>query len=279
MPVREDVSDADALADDLAALALHGSTPSGRRSSGGSDPPPYTLIAVPPAASRANGTGVPAVSPFSSSAGIYAVASPTRNGLVHSWATAAHATQGVPGTSVRRVDQQPRQRRSRRGDHWVVFHGLHPGVFDSWQLAKPEVHRVSGALHCKYPSYTAAMEAFSFAATRSWTRTVSPGGGSASRPISYVPLPIRTVDPDTLELTSPNPLQSGQHIEDGKWYFVYKGIRPGIYRSYLESQLNVVGISIAVHDSHTGTLDFAISHFLQAAERGEVAELRPSYVL
>ncbi|KAJ7062088.1 hypothetical protein C8F01DRAFT_1368749 [Mycena amicta] len=264
MPVREDISDADALADDLAALALHGSTPSGRRSSGGSDPPPYTLIAVPPAASRANGTGVPAVSPFSSSAGIYAVASPTRNGLVHSWATAAHATQGVPGTSVRRVD---------------LPHDSEHTDAASRQLAKPEVHRVSGALHCKYPSYTAAMEAFSFAATRSWTRTVSPGGGSASRPISYIPLPIRTVDPDMLELTSPNPLQSGQHIEDGKWYFVYKGIRPGIYRSYLESQLNVVGISIAVHDSHTGTLDFAISHFLQAAERGEVAELRPSYVL
>ncbi|KAJ7775266.1 hypothetical protein B0H14DRAFT_2631871 [Mycena olivaceomarginata] len=76
---------------------------------------------------------------------------------------------------------------------------------------------------------------------------------------------------------NPIPLHPGENIQDNKWYIVYKGICPGVYRSYLESQLNVKGISAATHESVAGTKDFAIAKYLQAVEDGDVAVISPSY--
>jgi hypothetical protein len=45
----------------------------------------------------------------------------------------------------------------------------------------------------------------------------------------------------------------------------------------LESQLNVLGLSSATHDSVEGTLDLAIAKYLQAVEDGDVSIISPAY--
>jgi hypothetical protein len=45
----------------------------------------------------------------------------------------------------------------------------------------------------------------------------------------------------------------------------------------LESQLNVLGLPSAIHDSVVGTLDLAITKYLQAVEDGDVATISPAY--
>jgi hypothetical protein len=52
---------------------------------------------------------------------------------------------------------------------------------------------------------------------------------------------------------------------------------PKVTPRSLESQLNVQGVSAATHDSVIGTIDFAISKFLQAVEDGDVATISPQY--
>ncbi|KAJ7875139.1 hypothetical protein B0H14DRAFT_2568911 [Mycena olivaceomarginata] len=142
-------------------------------------------------------------------------------------------------------------------------------------ITKPLVHGVSGALHRSYPTPELAHAAFDYAAARSWTRVIDPTGASHDRAIPYLPQPVFTVNiPSSME---PNPLHPGENIHDNKWYIVYKGICPGVYRSYLESQLNVKGISAATHESVAGTKDFAIAKYLQAVEDGDVAVISPSY--
>ncbi|KAJ7058423.1 hypothetical protein C8F01DRAFT_1303981 [Mycena amicta] len=244
----------DALTQGLAALNLGLVSPHRRRRE--ASPPPYTATSTQTTPLR------PSTPPSNSP--VYLVHSPTLNGRVNHWASASHATQGVRGARVWRVDDAPQRRRGRKaGDHWVVFHGLQPGVYTSWEQARLQVDGVRGALHRKYPSPEQATAAFSFALSHSWTRTIRRDGSSASPPISTTPPPLFTVAPDNMVPIEANPLNEG--IEDGKWYFVYKGITPGIYRSYLESQLNVLGLSAASHDSHNGTSQFARDHFLRAS--------------
>ncbi|KAJ7805681.1 hypothetical protein B0H14DRAFT_3770868 [Mycena olivaceomarginata] len=205
---------------------------------------------------------------------VYQYSAPTEQRLTNLWSEAGAASQGVPGGHVHIVTQH-RAGTARRGKRYVVFHGLQCGVYDSWNITKPLVHGVSGALHRSYPTPELAHAAFDYAAARSWTRVIDPTGASHDRAIPYLPQPVFTVNiPSSME---PNPLHPGENIQDNKWYIVYKGICPGVYRSYLESQLNVKGISAATHESVAGTKDFAIAKYLQAVEDGDVAVISPSY--
>lgn len=71
-----------------------------------------------------------------------------------------------------------------------------------------------------YPSLGVARAAFDYAQERSWIRNVT---DATTRPISALPQPI-TAEPT---LNSLNRSEG----EDNRWYVVYRGICPGVYRS------------------------------------------------
>ncbi|KAJ7215651.1 hypothetical protein C8J57DRAFT_1732574, partial [Mycena rebaudengoi] len=139
------------------------------------------------------------------------------------------------------------------------------------------VHRVSGALHRSYPTPETAQAAFAYAEARSWTRVIDRNNPRPAHAIPTLPQPIFTADITSAIFIEPNPLHLSESIQENKWYIVYKGIHPGVYRSYLESQLNVLGLPSAIHDSVVGTLDLAITKYLQAVEDGDVATISPAY--
>ncbi|KAF7335585.1 Cauli-VI domain-containing protein [Mycena venus] len=205
---------------------------------------------------------------------LYQYSGPIRQGFTRLWSEAGAATQGVPGAHVHAVIQGS----SLSGKRYVVFHGLRCGVFDSWNVAKPLVHRVSCALHRSYPTLETARAAFAYAEARSWTRVIDRNNPRPAHAIPALPQPIFTADVQSAIFVQPNPLHLSESIQDNKWYIVYKGIHPGVYRSYLESQLNVLGLSSATHDSVEGTLDLAIAmYLLQAVEDGNVSIISPAY--
>ncbi|KAJ7797167.1 hypothetical protein B0H14DRAFT_2619222 [Mycena olivaceomarginata] len=135
---------------------------------------------------------------------LYQYSGPIRQGLTRSEAGAA--AQGVPGAHVHAVTRGS----SRSGKRYVVFHGLSCGVFDSWNVAKPLVHRVSGALHRSYPTPETAQAAFAYAEARSWTRVIDRNNLRPAHAIPALPQPIFTADVTYAIFIEPNPL----HITD-----------------------------------------------------------------
>ncbi|KAF7335137.1 hypothetical protein MVEN_02264700 [Mycena venus] len=190
---------------------------------------------------------------------LYQYSGPIRQGFTRLWSEAGAATQGVPGAHVHAVIQGS----SLSGKRYVVFHGLRCGVFDSWNVAKPLVHRHERLL---------LMLRHALGHELSIATTPRP-----AHAIPALPQPIFTADVQSAIFVQPNPLHLSESIQDNKWYIVYKGIHPGVYRSYLESQLNVLGLSSATHDSVEGTLDLAIAMYLQAVEDGNVSIISPAY--
>jgi hypothetical protein len=83
---------------------------------------------------------------------------------------------------------------------------------------------VSGVSCCIFRGYTtvaAAQAAFDYAVARSWTRTTD--SNSVVSAIPTLPQPLA-------EDLGANPLHETEALDD-RWYMVYCGIRPGVYRS------------------------------------------------
>ncbi|KAJ6549705.1 hypothetical protein B0H19DRAFT_1378586 [Mycena capillaripes] len=118
---------------------------------------------------------------------LYQYSGPIRQGLTRLWSEAGAATQGVPGAHVQSVTRGGSRSRKR----YVVFHGLSCGVFDSWNVVQPLVHRVSGALHRSYPTPETAQAAFAYAEARSWTRVIDRNNPRPARATSGKP-PVAT---------------------------------------------------------------------------------------
>ena len=93
--------------------------------------------------------------------------------------------------------------------------------FSSRAETEPLVSGVANCIFCGYASLVDAHAAFVYAQARSWTRALS-------SPHTFVPIPFLP-QPDTSP-PSPNPL-NGTEIVDTRWYVVYRGIQPGVYRS------------------------------------------------
>ncbi|KAJ7237084.1 hypothetical protein C8J57DRAFT_1529615 [Mycena rebaudengoi] len=161
---------------------------------------------------------------------LYEYSAPPQHGYTTLWSEAGAATQGVPGAHVR-VVTPGRPRHGRGGKHYVVFCGLSCGVYDSWTVTKPLIHGVSGALHRSYPTRELAQAAFDYATARSWTRIIDPANIRQAPAIPTLPQPVFTVNIASSVFVQPNPLNSTESIQDNKWYIVYKGVCPGVYRS------------------------------------------------
>ncbi|KAJ7462421.1 hypothetical protein FB451DRAFT_1180710 [Mycena latifolia] len=243
-------------------------------------PPPYSppaLRTVPQVQARTQVS-------TTSSPTIYHYASPARRGYTTDWydpilfasfpvltytrAVAASATQGVPRSSVRAVHHGSPSPSKRRGKKvaYVVFCGKRCGVFHTWAETEPLVSGVASIFR-GYASVADAQAAFAYAQARSWIRSSE---ATVSVAIPALPRPHSPHD-------TQNPLNGSEQLDD-RWYIVYQGICPGIYRSHLESQLNTLAIRGAVHESVTGE-SAARSKYARALRQGNTKALLPTYTI
>lgn len=86
---------------------------------------------------------------------------------------------------------------------------------------EPLVTGVPNCIFRGFPSFAAARAAFEYAEARSWTRDLS---RSHPAPIASLPEPISPI-------IASNALSVTSETDDDRWYVVYRGIRPGVYRS------------------------------------------------
>ncbi|KAJ7079882.1 hypothetical protein C8R43DRAFT_1143204 [Mycena crocata] len=195
---------------------------------------------------------------------VYRFESPTQEGHTYSWSRAGVATQGVPNAFVREVQTGTANKSRGKKVAYVVYCGIRTGVFRSWRETQPLVNGVSNCIYRGYTSLAQAEAAFSYALQRSWVRTA---GTPLTPGISQLPQPITsTADPT-------NPINGSETCDD-KWYVVYHGITPGVYRSHLECQLNTLGVRGALHKGIIGRAA-AINKYLQAVDGFEVGEAAP----
>ncbi|PBK66556.1 hypothetical protein ARMSODRAFT_1021353 [Armillaria solidipes] len=178
---------------------------------------------------------------------LYSIQSATFTGNTPDWSHAAELTQGQPGAHVEVITSRVHRPLVRgRRKMYVVFFGREPGVYTSWDEC---LHRVSGASEAVFTTYR-GMEvvtaAYQYAQKRGWTGTTGRHGISfihgdgfvAPQPIDFLRAP---------ESAFETALTIGQDCRC--WHIVYRGIRPGIYRTYLETTLNVVGLRGNTHES------------------------------
>ncbi|KAJ7744435.1 hypothetical protein DFH07DRAFT_963661 [Mycena maculata] len=245
-------------------------TPSPRRSP---SPPAYRTPFLTPQSSpgfrtRAGTSTFPALGTRTNTTS-YIYDSPTGRQRSDDWSTAGTATQGVPHTRVYAViGDSARKKKKPKGPKkaaYVVFCGRQFGVFQTW----PEtVALVSGVPNCIFRGYSSVLEAdtaFAYALERGWVRCAD------ATPVAAIPkLPRPESDlPDT------NPISAVEAF-DGKWYIVYRGILPGIYRSHLECQLNTLGVRNALHESVWGW-NTAVSKYTAAVRCGETSVVMPPF--
>ncbi|KAJ7704199.1 hypothetical protein B0H16DRAFT_1482688 [Mycena metata] len=190
---------------------------------------------------------------------IYQFELPTRRGYSTDWSTAGFATQAVPGARVHAVQRLGSKKKKS---------GKKPPTSYSAVVHVAFSRRVTGvpnSIFRGYPTVSEAQAAFEYANSRGWIRF-------ADRPvtsgIARLPQPINIQD--TL-----NALNNDTDF-DGRWYIVYRGITPGVYRSHLESQLNTVGVQGALHESVEG-LSAAIEKYTNATSRGETVVAPPPH--
>ncbi|KAJ7435119.1 hypothetical protein B0H11DRAFT_2257618 [Mycena galericulata] len=169
---------------------------------------------------------------------VYRFCSPTMQGYTSDWSEAAAATQGVCGPHVYTVQSSPKARRKNRV--YVVFCGCRSGVFHTWAETEPLVSGVHNCIFRGYSTTAEAHAAFRYALQRSWVRSYD-DSATISIPALPVPGPLAEI----------NPL-NGAEILNSKWFVVYRGISPGVYRSHLEAQLNTLGVKGVLHESIEG---------------------------
>ncbi|KAJ7884913.1 hypothetical protein B0H13DRAFT_2343485 [Mycena leptocephala] len=200
-------------------------------------PPPRTPSPRPPAYSvtahtfpsirprtytRSPAATTPATPP------VYHFVSPTQQGYTPEWSLAGSATQGVRGGHVHTV-RSPRQKpHTGTKVAYVVFCGRCPGVYRRWSETERYVSRVSCCIFRGYTTVEAAEAAFAYALARSWTR-VSDSSIVTAIPALPQPHPENSND---------NPLHDTEAL-DNRWYNVYRGICPGVYRSHKRAELKL----------------------------------------
>ncbi|KAJ7721102.1 hypothetical protein B0H16DRAFT_1896591 [Mycena metata] len=179
--------------------------------------------------------------------------------------TAGSVTQAVPNTCVHAVQRLGPKKKKKNGKKatYIVFCGHTCGVFGTWEETSPLVTGVPNTIFCGYPTLSQAEAAYAYADSRSWIRVADRPMASG---IAWLPQPINIQQ--TL-----NALNNNTEFDD-KWYIVYRGITPGVYRSHLESQLNTVGVRSALHESMK-TFSAAMKKYTKATSRGETMVAPP----
>ncbi|KAJ7655776.1 hypothetical protein DFH06DRAFT_1329211 [Mycena polygramma] len=216
------------------------------------------IVRTPPSSPPA----VPPSSASSSSRPLYRVQSPNKVVYTEHWSEAANASQGTLQAQVKAVRRRAKRHPPRAA--YVVFRGRRIGVFKTWAAVEQATKHFPCAIYQGYANEELAAAAFALAQRKGWTyMSNSPTPAAFPR---VAPLPIVPgEDPSKSVLSSRD--------DDDPYYVVYVGINPGVFATYVECALNVLGLPSAVHD-RVPTYDEAVSDFRRACRRGECFSLR-----
>ncbi|TRM63044.1 hypothetical protein BD626DRAFT_368110, partial [Schizophyllum amplum] len=153
---------------------------------------------------------------------------------------------------------------------YVVFIGRVAGVYTTWPECKAQVNGVKHNSYQGYPSVSEARAAFDVARRRGLTFSCSNATATVGRQISQTPmssadlaLGLAFLDDDASVAIAPH-----GHL----WYVVFKGVQPGVYRTYNEVVLGTTGLAGAEHGSYRSRED-AIAAFKVALGEGKVWRL------
>ncbi|KAJ6506115.1 hypothetical protein DFH09DRAFT_1334855 [Mycena vulgaris] len=203
--------------------------------------------------------------PYSDST-VYFYTTPTRRGYTADWSVAGTATQGIPHANVHAVHRPSTSKRKTFKKKAVYPCCSPPNLQSRRDETSALVSGVSNSIFRGYATVAEAHAALAYARAKHWTHSSSNSPAAAAIP--HLPLPLPSLD-------SANPL-NGSEVWDSRWYVVYRGITPGVYRSHLESQLNTLGIRGSLHESVEGKAA-ALAKYAAAARRNEVASVAPLY--
>ncbi|KAK0449345.1 hypothetical protein EV421DRAFT_1732617 [Armillaria borealis] len=175
-----------------------------------------------------------------------------------------------PGSRVHATLKQ--KRRHRKGPKfYVVFLGQTMGICEEWSVCESWMSGIPHMLHKSYMTRAAAVSAYAYALSRGWVQRWQ-GHSLTSLQAARMVMP----KPEDA-LTRPaqayqTPLNNRQAVE--AWHVIYKGICPGIYPTYIEAGLNILGITNAVHEVFE-SLQVACDKFKYALDKGQVKALLP----
>ncbi|KAF9018841.1 hypothetical protein BDZ89DRAFT_1044260 [Hymenopellis radicata] len=158
------------------------------------------------------------------------------------------------------VNLSPRKKTRSKAAAWVVFIGEIPGVYTSWSSAEQQISGAKCSLYQSYRTLKAARAVYAYAQQNNWIHLSS---ALAVRHFQRVPLD----KPRLVEHLDENPTASD--VSGPRWYVVYAGIQPGVYRTFVESGLNWVGVPKASHESYH-TLERARLEFRLASSQGRI---------
>ncbi|KAJ7839126.1 hypothetical protein B0H14DRAFT_3458893 [Mycena olivaceomarginata] len=226
-------------------------------------PPTYSLL--PTAAPPRTPTPPPRTPtpPPRRSSTLYMFHSPNKSGFSTDWSEAGASTQGQSQSYVRAI----RKARSHRpkAKAYTIFRGKVTGVFNSWREVEVATSGVRFALHKGYATRIQAEAAYELAIANGWTCSMATWTPS---PISSAQAPRPPVlDRSALTLESESAL--GRSGVDDPWYVVYAGVNPGVFPTYVECALNVLGIEGSLHEKLPSYAE-ARQKFARAQRRGEV---------
>ncbi|KAJ7617993.1 hypothetical protein FB45DRAFT_1034231 [Roridomyces roridus] len=182
--------------------------------------------------------------------------------LTPDWSLAATAVQGGHGGSVRSLHSASKRRRKYKV--YVVFRGHHVGLVPTWPQCSQATQQFRFSLFQGYQSSTVAAAAFDYALDHGWVSTQAT--------LATVPVPRASVPGPIAVATGPEPAPLSRRAVDDLWYIVYRGVHPGIFPTFLECALNVLGYEGAVHES-VHTFAEAQAKFARAQRGGEVVVL------
>ncbi|KAJ7712635.1 hypothetical protein B0H16DRAFT_1479259 [Mycena metata] len=156
--------------------------------------------------------------------------------------------------------------RSAKPRAYTVFRGRSIGVFDHWPQAERAVSGIRFGVHQGYSTRERADAAFALAQANGWTYRGDAWMATAVAS-SEAPLPVTD---EAGRCTSESLFLRGPA---DPWYIVYAGVNPGIFPTFVECALNVLGICGSVHEK-APTFAVARTRFEGARERGEVRVCR-----
>ncbi|KAF8892747.1 hypothetical protein CPB85DRAFT_1257650 [Mucidula mucida] len=147
----------------------------------------------------------------------------------------AHQQQGAHVLTL-----SPRKKSRRKAQVFVVFIGRVPGVYRTWPETESQVSGETCSLYLSYLTLEFARAAYAYAQAREWVHT---SAAMAPRAFQRVTL----LHPPLLEHLESNPTAAG--VAAARWYVVYAGIQPGIYRTFVESGMNWISVPGAAQES------------------------------
>ncbi|SJL18823.1 uncharacterized protein ARMOST_22424 [Armillaria ostoyae] len=145
------------------------------------------------------------------------------NQVQKDWALATKQAK-QNGETVRAVKKRHKRRPPRGYGAYVVFVGVTPGVYLTWVECKAQAFGQPSNVYSGYMTLELAEAAFQYALDKGWVRYAN-----VDRPCTLPSQVLFDPNHSTTPEDYDTPLNVGKPFE--RWYMVYRGISPGIYKS------------------------------------------------